>query len=52
MLYILSWLMILICIAVTILAVGVFLINRNPNSKFANWWKQNIIDRDTEDKFL
>ena len=52
MLYILSWLMILICILITALAVGTFLVNRKPDSKFATWWKENIIDRDPEDKFF
>jgi hypothetical protein len=52
MLYILSWVMILICIPITTLAVGVFLVNRNLHTKFATWWKENIIDRDPEDKFF
>jgi hypothetical protein len=52
MIYILSWVMILICIPITALAVGVFLANRKPDSKFATWWKENIIDRDSEDKFF
>ena len=44
--------MILICIPITALAVGTFLVNRKPHTKFATWWKENIIDRDPEDKFF
>ena len=44
MLYILAWLTILFCFFASFLAIGTWISARYPESKFQNWWKENIID--------
>lgn len=51
MLYLLSWLMIIFTVSISLLAIGTYFSSKYPESSFALWFKQNIMDEDPDENY-